>query len=982
MNITNIELSQYQPQKPNSIWFDSTPVNEVIMRVMNNGEYVMPTAWPAKEALKDYLTKEQADKLYSPNPSGDAYLTVSDAEETYLTKKDAQNTYAKVTDLPDLTSYITKEDVAGNYVSNTKLTEALNQVNESISKKQNILTPGTGISILNNVISTTLDLTPYLTIESAASTYQPKGDYLIPVDLKPYLTIEDAANTYQLKGEYLTSKDIDDVKAWASDTFQPLGDYALKEDLDNYVLSSVLNSYYTKEESDSRFQAAGDYVTNSYLADNYLSATQIAQGYQTKNAPDLLTSSKTVTGGINELKSLIDTINQDIESLDNTYLTKTLAEQTYLSIQNAIDTYLSKSDASQTYQKILSEGEHVSIQDSTVSVTDLPVIKQVTSEDDTVAASYELQDSTGKVYGARINILKDSTIKSVQYNEKTKDLEFVFILNDGSEQPLNVPLDDLFNIYLPGAGISFTQNEDGSNTVNISNDALTKIQYSDSEVRRLESAKVPWAYDAQTQTAINIALEPKGKLLGPNIDKSEFYVLASIGIYGTEGDYTYQAEIGNVHTHLNLNSPDRPTVETPEGKDTVVLTSDLQPYQKIQDESLETEAKTVPDAINELKTRIDNGGHVYVLNGITTLKNRILNSEPVLSEDILTAIGNWNLMYEAIEQNYVLMDMTHTQGNILQTLYDSTLIIDPYTVALIDDGARITIFNADNTLSMTVDTDNVCQPKTDEALETEDKTVVGAINEVNQNIKDTEDQLPHLFQIPVRTVSSTKVYSQEDIFRWLNITELTELKQLIVRHVSIINRWGLSLSGLPKYYRFPVEYVSLNSNNQIYLVFQGLDTSDDKIVKYVVTMNLDGTLIGDTQSNVQVQLIPIEDKDMSEYQLKTDNALITESKEVTGAINEIASKQNNSTTPIDISTLFLAEPRINESLFTQLDSHVGDTVILPDLWGGNSVGNIKPLCLKKDNSSLILTLITDNSLYRFILTSSTVDGKVINLFKL
>ena len=982
MNITNIELSQYQPQKPNSIWFDSTPVSEVIMRVMNNGVYVMPTAWPAKEALKDYLTKEQADQLYSPNPSGDAYLTVSDAEEKYLTKTDASSTYARITDLPDLTPYITKKEVEDNYVSDNKLTESLNQVNESIAEKQNILTPGTGISILNDVISTTLDLSPYLTIDSAASTYQPKGDYLIPVDLKPYLTIEDAANTYQLKGEYLTSKDIDDVKEWAVDTFQPLGDYALKEDLDDYVLSSVLNSYYTKKESDARFQAAGDYVTSSYLIDNYLSVTQIAQEYQTKNAPDLLTSSKTVTGGINELKNLIDTINQDIESLDNTYLTRTLAEQTYLSIQNASDTYLSKSDASQTYQKILSEGEHISIQDNTVSVTDLPVIKQVTPDDDTVAASYELQDSTGKVYGARINILKDSTIKSVGYNEETKDLEFVFILNDGSEQNLNVPLDDLFNIYLPGAGISFTQNEDGSNTVNISNDALIKIQYSDSEVRRLETAKVPWAYDAQTQTAINIALEPKGKLLGHNIDKSEFYVLVNIGIYGTEGAYTYQTEIGNKHIHLNFNSPDVPTVEMPTGKDTVVLSSDLQPYQKIQDDSLETEAKTVPDAINELKTRIDNGGHVYVLNGMTTLKNKILNSEPVLHEDILTAIGNWNLMYEAIEQNYVLMDMTQTQGNVLQTLYDSTLIIDPYTVALIDDGARITVFNADNTLSMTVNTDNVCQPKTDESLETEDKTVVGAINEVNQNIKDTEEQLPHLFQIPVRTVSSTKVYPQEDIFRWLNVSDLIELKQLMVRHVSIINKWGLSLSGLPQYYRFPVEYVSLKSDNQIYLVFQGLDTSDDALVRYIVTMNLDGTLIDGTQSNVKVDSIPIEDKDMSEYQLKTDSSLITESKEITGAINELASKQQNSSTPVDISTLFLAEPRINEALYNELSSHVGDNMVMPDMWGGSSVGNIKPLCLKKDNNSLILTLITDNSLYRFILTSSTVNGKIMNLFEL
>lgn len=111
--------------------------------------------------------------------------------------------------------------------------------------------------------------------------------------------------------------------------------------------------------------------------------------------------------------------------------------------------------------------------------------------------------------------------------------------------------------------------------------------------------------------------------------------------------------------------------------------------------------------------------------------------------------------------------------------------------------------------------------------------------------------MPNVIRFPLRTLQD-KVYTQEEILEWFEATEISELKQKIVRGGIYYLQYGISLSGNPMYYKMPVEYVAFESANQIKLVFNGLNTRDDVPSKYEILMNLDGTVI---EGNSNVKLI-------------------------------------------------------------------------------------------------------------------------------
>lgn len=125
-------------------------------------------------------------------------------------------------------------------------------------------------------------------------------------------------------------------------------------------------------------------------------------------------------------------------------------------------------------------------------------------------------------------------------------------------------------------------------------------------------------------------------------------------------------------------------------------------------------------------------------------------------------------------------------------------------------------------------------------------------------IATTDDIInPVIARIPVRTIRD-QLYDKETILGWFGAADDVELKKFISGDRPIFVKWGISLSYNPHYYKFPVEYAAYESATQVKLVFQGLDTSDDSIVKYQIIMNLDGKLFEGTNSNVQVLLLPIE----------------------------------------------------------------------------------------------------------------------------
>lgn len=123
---------------------------------------------------------------------------------------------------------------------------------------------------------------------------------------------------------------------------------------------------------------------------------------------------------------------------------------------------------------------------------------------------------------------------------------------------------------IPGGGIEITSTQNGIK-ISIDKTALTSIQYADTEVRRLEKDKVPYAYDSKLKQNVNIqALEGGGFIIKYQDDN---YVLAKLGVY--EEGSVIQNEIANSHYPTVINTSDKVYLESPSGKEEMALVSQI-----------------------------------------------------------------------------------------------------------------------------------------------------------------------------------------------------------------------------------------------------------------------------------------------------------------------------------------------------------------------------------------------------------------------
>lgn len=134
-----------------------------------------------------------------------------------------------------------------------------------------------------------------------------------------------------------------------------------------------------------------------------------------------------------------------------------------------------------------------------------------------------------------------------------------------------------------------------------------------------------------------------------------------------------------------------------------------------------------------------------------------------------------------------------------------------------------------------------------------DKTIVA----LDDRIEALEDVAVTTAELPIALKSFTnKVHEKAEILGWFGVEDEAGLKSIIASKRPIFVRYGITLTAQPRYYKFPAEYVAFESNTQVKLVFEGLDTSNDSVVRYTILMNLDGTLIGE-QSNISMVLEPL-----------------------------------------------------------------------------------------------------------------------------
>lgn len=142
---------------------------------------------------------------------------------------------------------------------------------------------------------------------------------------------------------------------------------------------------------------------------------------------------------------------------------------------------------------------------------------------------------------------------------------------------------------------------------------------------------------------------------------------------------------------------------------------------------------------------------------------------------------------------------------------------------------------------------------------------------------DKKENKAIYIQIPLRSLKD-EIYSQETILGWFGVESATELKEKIAGNTIAFVKWGITLSTNPHFYRFVPEYFAFESDNQIKLVFNGLDSSNNESCKYEILINLDGTII-EGNSNVSLKISSVDTEDVTADQVEYINGDIKTVKE-------------------------------------------------------------------------------------------------------
>ena len=185
------------------------------------------------------------------------------------------------------------------------------------------------------------------------------------------------------------------------------------------------------------------------------------------------------------------------------------------------------------------------------------------------------------------------------------------------------------------------------------------------------------------------------------------------------------------------------------------------------------------------------------------------------------------------------------------------------TVTYTSDKATFALKTEIPDITGKLDTTTYTADKATFALKSEIPDISGKLDttvyEADKETFALKSELPNCIRINIRDSKlTTEVHSKEDILGWFKCTTEVELKKKISSETQMFLLYGISLSTNPMYYRMPIEYIAFESATQIKMVFSGLNTHDDVVSKYVIIMNLDGTVIGDSTSNVSMTITSLE----------------------------------------------------------------------------------------------------------------------------
>ena len=315
---------------------------------------------------------------------------------------------------------------------------------------------------------------------------------------------------------------------------------------------------------------------------------------------------------------------------------------------------------------------------------------------------------------------------------------------------------------------------------------------------------------------------------------------------------------------------------------------DLSDYQKIDEDTLTTNDKTIPGAINELDAEIGNTTHYEkddTNTGLIVVADGTLidNTTEIEEKDVLgiATVGEYVKLVNATGINKILED-TNDRLDKIETVKNAD-----FKQAIIDevlDGVQPKyVTQAEYDSLSDVDKNNPkieyhitdapiveYQLKTDDDLTTTDKTTTGAINELDAEIGDKREFTPKHYELDSATGVYEVVADNAEPFDKLTQVKLTDANK--------------------------------NNESTPFVVGDKVNLVDE-----VTTKPASGVFKYIDNAIAQAQLGG-EEVDLSGYQEKQDDALKTNDKTVTGAINQLVDILTVAPTYVEPTLALTANP--------------------------------------------------------------------------
>ena len=479
---------------------------------------------------------------------------------------------------------------------------------------------------------------------------------------------------------------------------------------------------------------------------------------------------------------------------------------------------------------------------------------------------------------------------------------------------------------LSGAGINVRE-EDGKKIVDISEKTLTKIQYSDSEVRRLEKDKVSYAYDEKTKSNINVILPEGGSYLGNYGDDNA--TIAKAAVY----DGIKQLELGSSKVHTNINTDVNITIETSEGKKTVMAKEDQLPgvvtdvfgqiiYNPYNVQVAYNKAILHGDEYEEEPAE----RHNFVIDGVTTENAGVMAAADKVKLDSIDL--SKYATAESLESYALKTELPDTSKFITEEDLPKQYILEEGAAYQIGDeqhevniktSGRVTINSANELVKYTpypgeegrkmlvlANNDSITGMKVDGTgsplifMSKWDKVEVGGSG-VALNLNSTDGQITINDDKVIATTEALDTKADKtELENVVKYTDISDADDTPRKTIMLDNNDTLSA------------YNTTGTANNIAMISKW-DVVD--LGSTGLPINLNGSKERPTYNdNEELALV----SDMSEYQPITDNSLATSAKTIPAAINEIKESVDSISDPYEINLTNLLSAEDSESISTAI----------------------------------------------------------------